>query len=52
MDWPPVEQAAISAAALIISASAAVAAAYIRSHVKGQAPTSKRSSFASWTTPL
>ena len=37
VDWTPVEQAAISAAALIISASAAVAAAYIRSHVKGQA---------------
>ena len=34
MDWNPIVEAAVSGAALVISASAAVAANYIRSHVK------------------
>ena len=37
MDWTPIEQAAITAAAAILAASGAVVAAYIRSHVKDQA---------------
>jgi hypothetical protein len=37
MDWTPLEEAFVGAAATIITASAAVAAAYIRSSVKDKA---------------
>ena len=36
MDWTPIEIAFIGAAATVISASAAVAAGYIRAHVRNQ----------------